>query len=66
MKIETWALFDSPEGRRVMKIRRVFKTKTDLNGNIDLYILYGKSFSERILTNIWSGLRANLCASYQD
>jgi hypothetical protein len=43
MKNETWALCDSPEGRKVMKIRRVFKIKIDLNGNIDLHILYGKS-----------------------
>jgi len=52
MMNETWALCDSPEGTKVMKIRRVFKTKIDLNGNIDLYVLYGKSCSQRILINI--------------
>jgi hypothetical protein len=55
-KNETWALCDSPEGRKVMKSRRVFKTKIDVNGNIDLYKLYGKRCSERKLTSIWSGL----------
>jgi hypothetical protein len=49
-------LFVTHQMEEVMKIRRVFKTKIDLNGNIDLYILYGKSCSERKLTNIWSGL----------
>ena len=49
ISIATWELCDLPEGRSAIKCKWVYKTKLDVNGNIDRYKarLVIKGYSQR-------------------